>query len=367
MEAPVEHRFYGELADWWPLISQPEEYAEEAAECARHLRSAAIPVREVLELGSGGGNNAVHLTSSFAMTLVDLSEAMLAVSRRLNPGAEHHQGDMRSVRLGRQFDAVFVHDAVSYMLTEDDLAAAMATAFAHTAPAVWPCSCRTRPARRSPPVPITAATTPPTGGRSAISSGAGIPIPTTRGRSPSTPSCCAMPTARSASSHETPPHGPVRPRGLATAARRRRLPPPRRDRGDHRGPPTPRALHRPPPPVTTSRSLGSATSSESCDARTTVSSRRDERDVRRVERAADRRPARPRDSRVSEFRASEAIRTVRSSGRRRGRGRLPTGPTSRGSRGGSGRARRAPAGPPATSARRRPRGRSAAVSRRWRR
>jgi trans-aconitate methyltransferase len=134
MEAPVEHRFYGELAEWWPLISQPEDYAEEAAECARHLRSAEIPVGAVLELGSGGGNNAVHLASLFAMTLVDLSEAMLTVSSRLNPSAEHHQGDMRSVRLGRQFDAVFVHDAVSYMLTEGDLAAAMATAFAHTSP-----------------------------------------------------------------------------------------------------------------------------------------------------------------------------------------------------------------------------------------
>ena len=25
------HRFYGELAPWWPLISPPEEYTEEAA------------------------------------------------------------------------------------------------------------------------------------------------------------------------------------------------------------------------------------------------------------------------------------------------------------------------------------------------
>ena len=54
-------RFYTDLAPWWPLISAPEEYAEEAAEAARHLRTAAIPVGEVLELGSGGGNNAVHL------------------------------------------------------------------------------------------------------------------------------------------------------------------------------------------------------------------------------------------------------------------------------------------------------------------
>jgi hypothetical protein len=38
----------------------------------------------VLELGSGGGHNAVHLKARYAMTLVELSEEMLAVSRRLN-------------------------------------------------------------------------------------------------------------------------------------------------------------------------------------------------------------------------------------------------------------------------------------------
>ena len=37
---------------------------------------------------------------------------MRAVSRTLNPECEHVDGDMRTVRLGRQFDAVFVHDAV---------------------------------------------------------------------------------------------------------------------------------------------------------------------------------------------------------------------------------------------------------------
>ena len=35
------------------------------------------------------------------MTLVDLSEEMLAVSRELNPECEHLQGDMRTLRLGR--------------------------------------------------------------------------------------------------------------------------------------------------------------------------------------------------------------------------------------------------------------------------
>ena len=53
---------------------------------------------------------------------------------RLNPECVHAAGDMRDVRLGRKFDAVFVHDAVMYMTTEDDLRAALATVAVHLAP-----------------------------------------------------------------------------------------------------------------------------------------------------------------------------------------------------------------------------------------
>lgn len=130
----AEPRLYHDLAPWWPLLSAPEEYAEEAAYAARVLASAARPVREVLELGSGGGNNASHLKASFAMTLVDRSPAMLEVSKRLNPECRHAAGDMRDVRLGETFDAVFVHDAVMYLTREHDLRAAMDTAFAHCRP-----------------------------------------------------------------------------------------------------------------------------------------------------------------------------------------------------------------------------------------
>ncbi len=129
-----EHRFYGDLAAWFPLITPPEEYTEEAAFAARVLQSASIPVHEVVELGSGGGHNAFHLKSSFAMTLVDLSPSMLDVSRLLNPDCEHVVGDMRTIRLGRSFDAVFVHDAVGYMVDGHDLLQAMQTAFVHCRP-----------------------------------------------------------------------------------------------------------------------------------------------------------------------------------------------------------------------------------------
>src|SRR5688572_11271148 len=102
----IPYRFYGDLAEWWPLISPAGEYLEEAGFVASLLQRAGLPGREVLELGSGGGHNAMHLKESFAMTLVDLSAEMLEVSRRLNPDCHHYQGDMRTIRLGRTFDAV---------------------------------------------------------------------------------------------------------------------------------------------------------------------------------------------------------------------------------------------------------------------
>lgn len=134
--SPVEHRFYGELAEWWPLISPPEEYADESGFAASLLEPnpGSAERASVLELGSGGGHLASHLSDRFAWTLVDLSEPMLQVSRRLNPHATHRVGDMRTVRLGQQFDAVLIHDAVDYMVDEADLAAAIATAYEHCRP-----------------------------------------------------------------------------------------------------------------------------------------------------------------------------------------------------------------------------------------
>jgi SAM-dependent methyltransferase len=128
-------RLYGDLASWFHLLTSPEEYAEEAEIYRQLLVGAADePIRTVLELGSGGGNNASHLKRHFDMTLTDLSPEMLELSRTLNPECEHVEGDMRTLRLGREFDAVFVHDAIDYMTTTDDLRAAMETAFVHCRP-----------------------------------------------------------------------------------------------------------------------------------------------------------------------------------------------------------------------------------------
>ena len=128
-------KMYAEFAPWFHLLTPPAEYADDAAFVLARLRERVDgPLETLLELGSGGGNTASHLARDLHLTLVDLSPEMLELSRTINPAAEHLVGDMRTLRLGRTFDAVLIHDAICYMVTESDLLAAMTTAFEHLRP-----------------------------------------------------------------------------------------------------------------------------------------------------------------------------------------------------------------------------------------
>ncbi len=127
-----QNRLYDEFAYLWPLVSDPKNYIKEAGIWKKVLREKLGPGRhEILELGVGGGNNLSHLTADFKAVAVDLSDKMMNNSRKLNPDVEHIVGDMRTMRLGRKFKAVLIHDAINYMLTEDDLRAAFKTAREH--------------------------------------------------------------------------------------------------------------------------------------------------------------------------------------------------------------------------------------------
>ena len=128
-------RFYQELARWWPLFSPPSHYEEEAESLLQLIRQeSTVPARTLLELGSGGGSNAFYFKREMQLTLTDLSPGMLAVSRTYNPECDHIAGDMRTIRLNRQFDVVFIHDAINYLTEPEDVQAALATAAVHCKP-----------------------------------------------------------------------------------------------------------------------------------------------------------------------------------------------------------------------------------------
>lgn len=114
------------------MLSPPTEYEGEAADLLARLGVAAHPEQTtMLELGAGGGSLAFHLKRHFRLTLTDKAPAMLAVSREINPECEHLVGDMRSLRLGREFDAVLVHDAIMYATDPAAVQATLRTAAIH--------------------------------------------------------------------------------------------------------------------------------------------------------------------------------------------------------------------------------------------
>jgi SAM-dependent methyltransferase len=125
-------KMYGEYARWWPLLSPPSHYVEEAADLLPTILAASdTPPRTMLELGCGGGSLASHFKGRLTLTLTDISEAMLENSRAVNPECEHIRGDMTSLDLGRAFDVVLVHDAIMYATSPAMLKAVMATAARH--------------------------------------------------------------------------------------------------------------------------------------------------------------------------------------------------------------------------------------------
>jgi len=126
---------YSDLVSWYDLLDPAADHREEAECFQRAFERVVTPAaRTLLELGSGAGHNALHLKRRFRCALSDISEPMLTLSRTLNPECEHVLADLRTLRLGRCFDAVLLHDAVTYMTSEADLLAAARSAFVHTRP-----------------------------------------------------------------------------------------------------------------------------------------------------------------------------------------------------------------------------------------
>jgi SAM-dependent methyltransferase len=126
---------YNELAwteDW---LADPAGYEDEAGHyVARILQHSAETPRTLLHLGSGAGGMDGVFKRHFSVTGVDISQGMLARARARHPEIEYVEADIRSLRLGRTFDAVAIPDCIDYMVTSADLDAGFATAAEHLRP-----------------------------------------------------------------------------------------------------------------------------------------------------------------------------------------------------------------------------------------
>jgi SAM-dependent methyltransferase len=126
---------YGKLAWTDPIIAPPEDYTEETERyCEAIKEHSEIAARTLLHIGCGAGGNDYTFKKHYEVTGVDISEGMLEIARRLNPEVDYYCGDMRTIELGKYFDAVAIPDSIGYMTTEEDLRSAIMVVQKHLKP-----------------------------------------------------------------------------------------------------------------------------------------------------------------------------------------------------------------------------------------
>jgi SAM-dependent methyltransferase len=134
----VAEPFGRDYASAYDSIYADKDYEHECDLLEESFRRfAAGAVRTVLDLGAGTGNHALPLVRrGYEVVGVDIASGMVDISR--GKAAQAHleidfrQGDVRTVRLDREFDAALLMFAVlGYQRTDADVRSALATARAH--------------------------------------------------------------------------------------------------------------------------------------------------------------------------------------------------------------------------------------------
>lgn len=128
-------RGYSELAWTEPIIASPEEYVEETELFSKAIKEhSRVELKTLLHLGCGAGGNDYTFKKHFKVTGVDISEDMLEIARSYNPEVIYVYGDMRTIKLGKFFDAIAIPDSIGYMTTVKDLRSTIITAYNHLKP-----------------------------------------------------------------------------------------------------------------------------------------------------------------------------------------------------------------------------------------
>lgn len=135
---------FGNYARYYDLLYRDKDYEAEANYIHDLIQRHAPKSNSILELGCGTGRHAALLAQKgYAIHGVDMSESMLAeaeqrrtqLAQEVSERLSFSLGDIRKVRVERTFDVVAsLFHVISHQTTNEDLAAAFATARAHLKP-----------------------------------------------------------------------------------------------------------------------------------------------------------------------------------------------------------------------------------------
>lgn len=135
MALRMTNEVFGEYGDYFDLLYADKDYKSEADYVGEILSRLGVVSGSILEFGSGTGRHGRMLArAGYHVLGVDRSAAMvrLANSGETVSGFGCREGDIRSVRIDRQFDAVTaLFHVLSYQVTNSDLLKVFRNARAH--------------------------------------------------------------------------------------------------------------------------------------------------------------------------------------------------------------------------------------------
>jgi SAM-dependent methyltransferase len=132
---------FGRSAEFYDDLYEGKDYTAESDYVEAIIQRYLPGSQSLLDLGCGTGRHAIKFAEKgYDIVGVDLSPEMIAKARghreKLRPHFRERltfeRGDIRDLRLGRQFDAVVaLFHVISYQTSNDDLIAAFTTARSH--------------------------------------------------------------------------------------------------------------------------------------------------------------------------------------------------------------------------------------------
>ncbi|MFI9629587.1 class I SAM-dependent DNA methyltransferase [Streptomyces sp. NPDC052042] len=127
-----------EIAAVYDLVHEGKgkDYRREAEEIAALVRAERPDTGSLLDVACGTGQHLRHLTRLFGhVEGVELSPDMLALAAGRNPDVALHQGDMRTFRLDRRFDAVIcMFSSIGHLRDTAELEATLGRFAQHLTP-----------------------------------------------------------------------------------------------------------------------------------------------------------------------------------------------------------------------------------------
>ena len=129
---------YGKVARIYDLLytgTGIKDYAAEAETLDATIQESSPGARRLLDVACGTGAHLEILRRSYEVEGVDLSPEMLEVARDRVPGVPLHLADMRSLALGRTFDAVIcLFSAIGYVTEPSEMRSTIHRLAEHVAP-----------------------------------------------------------------------------------------------------------------------------------------------------------------------------------------------------------------------------------------